>query len=35
MAGSELGQEQGEPHKEWSLRSSEELESAHDDSNYI
>lgn len=35
MAGSDLGQEQGESHKEWSLRRSEELESAHDDSNYI
>lgn len=35
MAGSDLGQEQGESLKDWSLRRSEEPESAHDDSNYI
>lgn len=35
MAGSDLGQEQGESHKDWSLRRNEEQESAHDVSNYI
>lgn len=35
MAGFDLGKEQEESHKEWSLRRSRELESAHDDPNYI
>lgn len=35
MAGSDLGQEQGESPKEWSLRGNGELESGHDDPNYI